>query len=105
MVGRWHAVLVCDGGARHEAALLAHAQTFLAHEPGDAVFAVAPAFVPQHLAQARRSIGAAAGHQGLVQLSSNEGVLYPARSLRLAQVRMVAAAADFQSLAGFAQIN
>src|SRR3954468_8317188 len=105
MVGRWHAMLVGEGGAWHEAALLAHAQTFLAHEPGDAVFAVAQAFAPQHLAQARGSIGASAGQERLLQLSSNERVLHAAWSLDLAHVRMVTAAADFQAVAGFAQID
>src|SRR5688500_8118780 len=66
---------------------------------------MAQAFAPQRLAQARGAIGASAGHEGLLQLSGNDGVLHAARALGLAQVPMVAAAADLQGAAGFGEVH
>src|SRR5215212_2921769 len=105
VVGGRHRVLIGEGGAWHKAALLAHAQPLLSHEPGDAVLAMAQAIAPQHLEQARGAVGTAAGHENLLHLTSNQGVLHAARALRLAQVRMVTTAADLQGVAGFAQMH
>ncbi len=105
VVGSHGRGLVGNGGAGHEAALLAHAEVLLAHEPGDAVLAVVQAFAAQAMHEARGAVGAAAGGEGCADLVGELCVLAAARALGLAQVGMVAAATDVEGLAGFGEVH
>ena len=94
-----------DGGAWHEAALLADAEALLAHDPGDEVLAVLETTCSQAMHEARGAIGAAAGDEGFADLIGELSVLATAWTLMLAQVGVVATAADAKSLAGFSEVH
>lgn len=96
---------VSDRGARDEPPFLTDAELLLAHEPRDAVLAWVDAFGAQGMHETRRTVGAAAGGKSGADLQGELLILALARAVVLAQVGMVAAAADLQGQAGFGQVH
>ena len=75
-------VFAGDGGAGHETALLPHAPAAVAHESGDAIFAMPEPLLAECVHDARAAISAAGGDESALDRQAQGGILGAASSER-----------------------